>query len=99
MKYLVPKDKIKRFLYNKGELRRIILKTLFTDQRLEPKVRLLYFRKLANFDRNASRVRVRNRCIVTGRSHGLHRYFRLSRFQLKRLANEGFLVGIEKTGW
>jgi small subunit ribosomal protein S14 len=99
MKYLVPKDKLKRFLFNKVEFRRLILRAMFTDQRLDLKMRLLYFRKLDNFNWNSSKVRIRNRCILTGRAHGVYKYFKLSRFQLKRLANDGFLVGIEKTGW
>lgn len=99
MKYLVPKDRNRRKLFNKTEFHKLILRALFTDQRLEPQRRVYYFRKLAQFPRVSSKVGIRNRCIITGRAHGVYRHFGLSRFQLKHLANLGVLTGVEKTGW
>ena len=44
--------------------------------------------KLAKLPRNSSKVRVHNRCELTGRSHGFYRKLKLSRIQLRKLSNE-----------
>jgi small subunit ribosomal protein S14 len=49
--------------------------------------------------RNSSKVRIRNRCILTGKAGSIYREFGLVRYQFKELANNGMLTGVEKTGW
>ena len=55
--------------------------------------------KLAKLPRNSSKVRVHNRCELTGRSHGFYRKLKLSRIQLRKLANEGQIPGMVKSSW
>lgn len=55
--------------------------------------------KLAKLPRNSSKVRVHNRCELTGRSHGFYRKLKLSRIQLRKLANEGQVPGMVKSSW
>ena len=55
--------------------------------------------KLAELPRNGSRVRVRLRCALTGRSRGNYRKFQLSRNMLRQLANQGQLPGVVKASW
>lgn len=55
--------------------------------------------KLAKLPRNSSAVRIHHRCELTGRSHGFYRKFKLSRIQLRKLANEGQVPGVLKSSW
>lgn len=55
--------------------------------------------KLAKLPRNSSRVRIRNRCELTGRSRGYYRRFRLSRICLREMASFGLLPGVKKSSW
>ncbi len=49
--------------------------------------------------RDASRVRVRNRCFLTGRARGYYRKFGLSRIALREEALKGTLPGVIKASW
>ena len=55
--------------------------------------------KLAKLPRNSSKVRIRNRCELTGRPHGYYRKFRMSRIALRDLASIGQLPGVTKSSW
>ncbi len=55
--------------------------------------------ELAKLPRNSARIRVRNRCAVTGRSRGYHRKFDMSRVLLRELASEGLIPGMVKSSW
>ncbi len=54
---------------------------------------------LQKLPRNASPVRIKNRCAVTGRSRGYMRYFGLSRIQFREMARRGELPGVKKSSW
>ncbi|MCD5382245.1 MAG: 30S ribosomal protein S14 [Candidatus Pacebacteria bacterium] len=54
---------------------------------------------LARLPKNASPVRVVNRCSETGRSHGFMRDFDLSRIEFRERAHEGLIPGIKKSSW
>ena len=56
-------------------------------------------RKLQKLPRNSSPVRLRNRCLITGRSRGYFKDFGLSRHVLREMAHQGFLPGITKSSW
>jgi small subunit ribosomal protein S14 len=56
-------------------------------------------RQIQQLPRNSARVRVRNRCWVTGRSRGYFRDFGLSRNVLREMAHEGLLPGVVKSSW
>jgi small subunit ribosomal protein S14 len=49
--------------------------------------------------RNASPVRQRNRCELTGRSRGVYNKFKLSRIALRELASTGQIPGMVKSSW
>ncbi len=55
--------------------------------------------KLSKIPRNASRVRIRNRCIITGRGRGVLRKFNLSRIAFRELSAIGQIPGITKSSW
>lgn len=54
---------------------------------------------LQKIPRNASPVRIKNRCSVTGRSRGYMRFFGLSRIQFRELARRGEIPGVKKSSW
>ena len=55
--------------------------------------------KLAEMPRNGSKVRVRLRCALTGRSRGNYRKFKLCRNKLRELASLGQIPGMVKSSW
>jgi small subunit ribosomal protein S14 len=55
--------------------------------------------RLAALPRNSAKVRIRNRCGVTGRPRGYHRKFNMSRVSLRDLASDGLIPGVVKSSW
>lgn len=54
---------------------------------------------LQKLPRNASPVRLKNRCGISGRTRGYMRAFGLSRIQFRELALEGKIPGVKKASW
>ena len=54
---------------------------------------------LQKLPRNASPVRLKNRCAITGRSRGYIRAFGISRMLFRELAREGKIPGVKKASW
>ena len=54
---------------------------------------------LQRLPRNSAPVRLRNRCMLTGRPRAYYRKFGLCRIELRRLALEGKIPGIRKASW
>ncbi len=54
---------------------------------------------LQKLPKNSSPVRVKNRCVVTGRPRGYMRAFGLSRIMFRELAREGKIPGVKKSSW
>lgn len=63
------------------------------------KEKLVLHRKLQDLPRDSSRVRLHNRCMVTGRPKGYSRDFGLSRHVLREMAHQGLLPGVQKASW
>jgi small subunit ribosomal protein S14 len=57
------------------------------------------FCALSKLPKNSSKVRYRNRCVITGRARGFYRKFKLSRIMLRMLASFGRLPGVTKSSW
>ena len=58
-----------------------------------------YRLKLEKLPKNSNRIRVRNRCNVTGRPRGVYRKFGLSRITFRELASKGMIPGVSKASW
>ena len=56
-------------------------------------------RKLQAIPRNASPIRMHNRCKITGRPKGYLRMFGLSRIQFREMASSGLIPGVKKASW
>ena len=70
----------------------------FSTKRAELKAKKDYV-GLSKLPRNASPVRVVNRCAVTGRRHGFIRKFGVSRLTFRELALSGMIPGVTKASW
>lgn len=55
--------------------------------------------ELDKLPRNSSKVRLKNRCRLTGRPKGYMRYFGISRVRFRDLALEGKIPGVRKASW
>ena len=58
-----------------------------------------YRLKLEKLPKNSNRIRVRNRCNVTGRPRGVYRKFGLSRITFRELASKWMIPGVSKASW
>ncbi|MDA3853359.1 MAG: 30S ribosomal protein S14 [Bacteroidales bacterium] len=54
---------------------------------------------LQKLPKNASPVRMHNRCKITGRPKGYMRLFGLSRIQFREMASQGLIPGVKKASW
>ena len=84
----------KKFLRKRESLKKII-----KNKKLPLEERFAAQLKLSKIPRNASKVRIRNRCVLTGRSRGVYRKFKLSRIAFRELASIGQIPGITKSSW
>ncbi|GAB5387276.1 MAG: 30S ribosomal protein S14 [Alphaproteobacteria bacterium] len=68
-------------------------------EELSIKEQLELARKLSELPRNGSKVRMRNRCRMTGRPRGYYRKFGISRVLLRELGSQGMIPGLVKSSW
>ncbi len=54
---------------------------------------------LSRLPKNSSRVRLHNRCSITGRPRGYIRQFGISRIQFREMASAGLIPGVKKASW
>ena len=86
-------------LVQKYAAKRIELKTRAIDPNLTHEERQEARLKLQRLPRDASPVRIRNRCRITGRPHGYYRKFGLGRNKLREAAMNGDVPGLVKASW
>ena len=82
-------------LFNK----RAKLKKIVMDKKIPLEERFKAQQKLSKLPRNSARIRVRNRCQITGRPHGVYRKLKISRIALRQLGLEGKIPGMVKSSW
>lgn len=95
----IEKNKTRRKLTARYAVRRAVLKKLIMDRDTPAEERFRAVVKLAEMPRNGAKVRIRNRCALTGRARGYHRKFGLSRLMLRELASKGQIPGVTKASW
>ena len=80
--------------HKRKTLKKIIMnRDLPLDERFSAQI------KLNEMPRDSSHIRVRNRCLVTGRPRGNYRKFKMSRIAFRELASTGQVPGILKSSW
>ncbi|MDR2464241.1 MAG: 30S ribosomal protein S14 [Holosporales bacterium] len=95
----IENNKRRKRLILSGAKTRASLKCLIMNKQTEFADRMKAVQKLSELPRNASPVRYRNRCEITGRARGVYRKFRMSRIALREYALSGFLPGVTKASW
>ncbi len=95
----VQKNKRRERLVEKYKGKRDALKSVVNDKSLSIEERFDAQLRLASLPRNSSKVRVRNRCELSGRPRGFYRKFKLSRIALRDLASVGQIPGVIKSSW
>ena len=83
----------------KFENRRKKLKKIIRNKKLPLNERFAAQLKLSKLPRNSARIRIRNRCEITGRPHGVYRKLRMSRIALRQMASSGKIPGMTKSSW
>ena len=79
--------------------KRNVLKKIIMDKKIPLAERFKAQQKLSKLPRNSAMNRVRNRCQITGRPHGVYRKLKISRIALRKLGLEGKIPGMVKSSW
>jgi len=96
---MIEREKKRAKVVAKFAAKRDVLKKASVDMTKSYEERMDAMEKLAALPRNASPVRQRNRCRLTGRPHGVYKKFGLSRNMLRELAMQGDIPGLRKASW
>ena len=86
-------------LSNKFYKRRTALKKIIMDKKLTLAERFKAQLKLSKMPKNSSKTRIRNRCEISGRPHGVYRKLKISRIALRELTLKGKIPGMTKSSW
>ena len=84
----------KRYAKKRAELKKII-----KNKKLDLTERFAAQLKLNKLPKNSAKIRIRNRCEITGRPHGVYRKLKISRIALRDMASAGKIPGIIKSSW
>ena len=96
---LVLRDQKRRKTVAKFKTKRAALIEIIQDSRASDEAREEARAKLQRLPRDASPVRLRNRCALTGRPRGVYSKFGLGRNKLRDLALKGEIPGVIKASW
>ena len=98
-KSAIQKDKNRRKLVARHAAKRARLKAIADNRDLPMEERFQARLKLAEMPRNGAKIRIRNRCEVTGRPRAFYRKFKMSRIALRDLGSTGQVPGLVKSSW
>jgi len=96
---VVNRDKKRRKTVRKYAARRKDLLEIINNQRFSQEDRYTARLKMQQLPRDASPVRLRNRCALTGRPRGVYKKFGLGRAKLRDIALRGEIPGVIKASW
>ena len=96
---LINRDKQRREIVQKFTARRAALLETINNQKASDEDRDAARVKLQLLPRDASPVRLRNRCSITGRPRGVYRKFGLGRSKLRDFIMAGEVPGVIKASW
>ena len=95
----VARQKKRQRLVDQNRAKRDQLKKVIWDMASNDEERMTAVEALNKLPKNSSRVRLRNRCQLTGRSRGFLRQFKLSRLCFREMASQGLIPGVVKASW
>ena len=86
-------------LVKKYANKRAVLKKIIMNKKLELSERFAAQLKLNKLPKNSAKIRIRNRCEISGRPHGVYRKLKISRIALRDMASSGKIPGMTKSSW
>ena len=95
----VNKNKSRIKLSDRLYKKRAALKKIVMDKKITLEESFKAQQKLSKLPRNSAKIRIRNRCQITGRPHGVYRKLKISRIALRKLGLEGKIPGMVKSSW
>jgi len=95
----IEKNNRRRRMAKQYSGRRSRLKAITMDKNKPIEERFAAVLKLAEMPRNSAKVRIRNRCELTGRPRAYYRKHKLSRIALRELGSKGLIPGLLKSSW
>jgi len=95
----IEKNKRRARMAKRFAGRRAKLKKIARDRNVSMEERFAATLKLAELPRNSAKIRVRNRCEVTGRPRAYYRKLKMSRIALRELGSKGLIPGLVKSSW
>ncbi len=98
-KSAIEKNNRRIRLVSRYAAKRARLKAIARDRTLPAEERFTAQLKLAELPRNSAPVRIRNRCLISGRPRGYYRKFKMSRIALRDLGSIGQIPGLVKSSW
>ena len=98
-KSMVARNKKRIKMVAKYAQKRADLKEIIRKPQTSEEDRWQAVLDLQKLPRNSLKVRIRNRCNLTGRPHGYLRKFGLSRIKLRECAMRGEVPGLRKASW
>ena len=96
---MIEREKKRTRVRAKYADKRLALKAIIGNPNSSPEERMEAQHKLQKLPRDASPVRGRNRCAVSGRPRGVYRKFGLGRNKLREAAMRGDVPGLKKASW
>lgn len=98
-KAAIEKQARRQRMVNAHWEKRQALKQIILSAKTSEEERLKAVDILNALPRNSSPVRLRNRCLLTGRARGYLRKFKMSRLCFREIASDGYIPGITKASW
>jgi len=95
----VNRNAKRAYMAERDKAKRAALKATVMDRSLPVEDRFEATLKLAAMPRNGAKVRIRNRCAVTGRARAVYRKFKLCRNMLREMGTRGMIPGLVKSSW
>jgi small subunit ribosomal protein S14 len=95
----IEKNKKRMRLVEKYAPKRAELKKILRDPATSDEAFYEAQRALTELPRDSSKIRIRNRCAITGRPRAYIRRFGLSRITFRELASDGKIPGVTKSSW
>jgi small subunit ribosomal protein S14 len=95
----VEKNKRRERMVKRYAGRRAALKAIIMNKDTPIEERFRAQLKLSELPRNSAKIRLRNRCEVSGRPRGYYRKLKMSRIALRELGAKGQIPGIVKSSW
>lgn len=95
----VEKQKRRELTVKRNWNKRQELKAKIRNMDLSEEERMEASTKLNKMPRDASPIRLRNRCQLTGRARGYLRKFKVSRLAFREMASNGLIPGVTKASW